>query len=241
VVFTQSESFLSYQRSLEEGRKTSNCHTLFGMAKIPADSHIRPMLDPVHPSHLQSPFDQVVEALREKGGMNEFQRLGGRALIALDGTEYFCSYKLGCPHCLTRKRSNRKTEFYHSILAATIVAPGHNMAVPLMPEFVAKQDGAEKQDCERNAAKHWPTTHCERVKALRPVYIGDDLFADRCRRSGTRRTPPTRLGWPISCGPAGSRRRSSRASRVTGCAFSCRSGAISSANFSISKTAFVTR
>jgi len=49
----QSESFLSYQRSLEEGRKTSNCHTLFGMAKIPTDNHIRSMLDPVHPSHLQ--------------------------------------------------------------------------------------------------------------------------------------------------------------------------------------------
>jgi hypothetical protein len=62
------------------------------------------MLDPVHPSHLQSSFDQVVAALRDKGGMKEFQRLGGRALIALDGTEYFCSYKLGCPHCLTRKR-----------------------------------------------------------------------------------------------------------------------------------------
>src|SRR5208283_4439292 len=132
LFFMQSESFLSYQRSLEEGRKTSNCHTLFGMTKIPTDNHIRSMLDPVHPSHLQSSFDQVVAALREKGGMKEFQRLGGRALIALDGTEYFCSYKLGCPHCLTRKRSNGKTEFYHSMLAATIVAPGHNMAVPLI-------------------------------------------------------------------------------------------------------------
>ena len=65
LFFMQSESFLSYQRSLEEGRKTSNCHTLFGMAKIPTDNHIRSMLDPVHPSHLQSSFDQVVVALRE--------------------------------------------------------------------------------------------------------------------------------------------------------------------------------
>jgi hypothetical protein len=40
LFFVQSESFLSYQRSLEEGRKTSNCHTLFGMAKIPTDNHI---------------------------------------------------------------------------------------------------------------------------------------------------------------------------------------------------------
>ena len=40
LFFMQSESFLSYQRSLAEGRKTSNCHTLFGMAKIPTDNHI---------------------------------------------------------------------------------------------------------------------------------------------------------------------------------------------------------
>ena len=177
LFFMQSESFLSHQRSLEDERKTSNCHTLFGMAKIPTDNHIRSMLDPVHPSYLQASFDQVVAMLREHGGLKEFERLGGRTLVALDGTEYFCSQKLGCPHCQTRKRSNGKTDFYHSMLAATIVAPGHNMALPLMPEFIAKQDGAEKQDCERNAAKRWLSVHAARVKQLRPVYLGDDLFA----------------------------------------------------------------
>src|SRR5271155_4534131 len=101
LFFMQSESFLSYQRSLEEGRKTSNCQTLFGMAKIPTDNHIRAMLDPVHPSHLQPSFDAVIAALQDHGAMDEFQRLGGRTLIALDGTEYFCSQKLGCPHCQT--------------------------------------------------------------------------------------------------------------------------------------------
>ena len=177
LFFMQSESFLSYQRSLEEGRKTSNCQTLFGMAEIPTDNHIRSMLDPVHPSHLQLVFDQAVAALREHGGMKEFQRLDGRTLIALDGTEYFCSQKLGCPHCQTRKRANGKIESYHSMLAATLVAPGHNMAMPLMPEFIVKPDGAEKQDCERNAAKRWLTAHAERMAPLRPIYLGDDLFA----------------------------------------------------------------
>jgi hypothetical protein len=98
-------------------------------------------------------------------------------LIALDGTEYFCSQKLGCPHCLTCKRRNGKIESYHTMLAATIVAPGHNMVVPLMPEFIAPQDGAEKQDCERVAAKRWLATHNQRVAGLRPVYLGDALFA----------------------------------------------------------------
>lgn len=63
-----SESFLSYQRSLEEGRKSSNCQTLFGMERIPTDNHIRAMLDPVHPSHLQPVFDQVIAALEAHGG-----------------------------------------------------------------------------------------------------------------------------------------------------------------------------
>ena len=177
LFFMQSESFLSYQRGLEEGRKTSNCQTLFGMAKIPTDNHIRAMLDPVHPSHLQPVFDRVIEVLGEHGGLGEFQRLEGRTLIALDGTEYFCSQKLGCAHCQTRKRANGAVESYHSMLAATIVAPGHAMVVPLMPEFIAKPDGAEKQDCERNAAKRWMAQHSPRMAPLRPIYLGDDLFA----------------------------------------------------------------
>jgi len=177
LFFMQSESFLSYQRALEEGRKTSNCQTLFGMARIPTDNHIRSMLDPVHPSHLQPVFDKVITTLAAHGGLEPFQRLGGRTLVALDGTEYFCSQKLDCPHCQTRKRANGKIESYHSMLAATIVAPGHAMVVPLMPEFIVKQDGAEKQDCERNAAKRWIAAHAARMAPLRPVYLGDDLFA----------------------------------------------------------------
>src|SRR3978361_1877409 len=177
LFFMQSESFLAYQRELEAGRKTSNCHSLFGMTAIPTDNHIRSMLDPVHPSHLQPAFDQALGVLRQHGGLTPFQRLGGRVLIALDGTEYFCSQKLGCPQCLTRRRANGKVESYQAMLAATLVAPGHAKALPLMPEFIAPQDGAEKQDCERNAAKRWLAAHAQRLMDLRPIYLGDDLLA----------------------------------------------------------------
>jgi hypothetical protein len=177
LFFMQSESFLSHQRRLEQGHGTSNCHTLFGMKKIPTDNFIRLMLDPVSPEALQPCFDQVIEQLRQRDGLKAFQRLGDRTLVALDGTEYFCSQKLSCPQCLTRKRSNGKTESYHAMLAAMIVAPGHNMVLPLMPEFITPQDGAEKQDCERNATKRWLRAHAERVASLRPVYLGDALFS----------------------------------------------------------------
>ena len=45
VFFMQSPSFLAHQRQLEEGHGRSNCASLFGIAKIPSDNHIRDMLD----------------------------------------------------------------------------------------------------------------------------------------------------------------------------------------------------
>jgi len=45
-----------------------------------------------------------------------------------------------------------------------IVAPGHNMVLPLTSKFITPQDGAEKQDCERNAAKRWLIAHGDPFK-----------------------------------------------------------------------------
>jgi hypothetical protein len=46
----QSPSFLAHQRHLETAQGRSNCETLFGMSKIPGDSQIRAMLDPIEPA-----------------------------------------------------------------------------------------------------------------------------------------------------------------------------------------------
>lgn len=177
MFFMQSGSFLSFQRTLEKGQGRSNCQSLFGIERIPSDNYIRDMLDAADPTLLAPCFLRIEQLLQEPALRQAFGRLGGRTLIALDGTEYFCSQKIGCPQCQTRKRSNGKVEAYHSLLAATVVAPGHSKVVPLAPEFVAKQDGAEKQDCERAAVKRWHEKHGARLKPLRPVYLGDDLFA----------------------------------------------------------------
>jgi hypothetical protein len=177
MFFMQSASFLSFQRTLEKGQGRSNCQTLFGIEKIPSDNYIRDMLDSADPALLAPCFEDTQRLLLEPAMREAFGRLGGRTLVALDGTEYFCSQKIACRHCQTRKRSNGKIESYHSMLAATVVAPGHSKVVPLTPEFIVKQDGAEKQDCERNAVKRWLEKHAARMKPLRPVYLADDLFA----------------------------------------------------------------
>jgi hypothetical protein len=177
LFFMQSASFLAFQRALEKGRQRSNCETLFGIGKIPSDNYIRDMLDAADPALLQPCFARMEQLLATAPLRQAFARLDDRVLVAWDGTEYFCSQKLGCPHCLRRNRANGKVESYHTLLAATAVAPGHAKVVPLFPEFIAPQDGAEKQDCERNAAKRWHAKHAGRLRPLRPVYLGDDLFA----------------------------------------------------------------
>ena len=178
VFFMQSPSFLAHQRQLEEGHGRSNCASLFGIAKIPSDNHIRDMLDPAAPALLRPVFAETIEQLRQiDGGLDMFRRLDGRVLIALDGSEYHCSRKIHCRHCSTRVRGNGGTEYFHSMLAATLVAPGHDKVIPLEPEFIVPQDGAEKQDCENMAAKRWLAAHAQRYAALDPVYLGDDLFS----------------------------------------------------------------
>ncbi|MBI1209395.1 MAG: ISNCY family transposase, partial [Azospirillum sp.] len=46
-----------------------------------------------------------------------------------------------------------------------------------MAEFITPQDGAEKQDCERAAARRWLARHGPTLARFRPVYLGDELFA----------------------------------------------------------------
>ena len=174
VFFMGSPSFLAHQRALQEGHGRSNCQTLFGMAAIPTDAYIRLMLDGAPTAAFDPLFFKTIET---DGVLAPFQRLGGRVLIALDGTEHFCSRKIHCPRCSTRKRADGGTEYFHAFLGATIVAPGHQQVLPLPPEFIAPQDGAEKQDCERNAAKRWLQRHGPAVAAHRAVFLGDDLFA----------------------------------------------------------------
>ena len=63
----------------------------------------------------------------------------------------------------TRKRGKDKTEYFHALLAATLVAPGHNRVVPLEPEFIVPRTVATSRTAkavrhgagwQRMAARH---------------------------------------------------------------------------------------
>ncbi|MBC7154754.1 MAG: hypothetical protein H5U19_09115 [Rhodobacteraceae bacterium] len=131
VFFMQSPSFLAQQRTLVENCGRSNAGMLFAMTAVPCDNHIRQMLDGAPTDHFDAVFAHIVKDLDESGGLRSLRCLDGRVLIALDGSEHFCSRKLNCAHCSTRKRSDGQPEYFHSFVGATLVAPGHTTVVPL--------------------------------------------------------------------------------------------------------------
>jgi hypothetical protein len=69
--------------------------------------------------------------------------------------------------------------FYHSAITPVFVKPGQAQVLPLPPEFIVPQDGHEKQDCERNAAKRWLARYHGHFEAHSVTYLGDDLYANQ--------------------------------------------------------------
>ena len=177
LFFMQSPAFLAHQRALSGARERSNCETLFAMSRIPTDNQIRAMLDPATPDRLYPLFTSLLERLETGGGLRPFRRLDSHLLVALDGTEYFCSAKISCSNCSRRKRGDGAVEYHHNMVTAALVAPGHARAIPLAPEVVVLQDGQEKQDCESRAARRWLAAHGPGLARLKPIYIGDDLYS----------------------------------------------------------------
>ena len=56
---------------------------------------------------------------------------------------------------MTRRHGNGEVSYCHQMLGAVIVHPDHSEVIPLAPEPIQRQDGDEKNDCERNAARRW--------------------------------------------------------------------------------------
>ena len=162
VFFTQTPSFLAYQRTMEGNKGKSNAQSWFGIHQIPSDNHIRDLLDSVSPDHIFPVFEDILQVLEVQGQLEGFRSLGGSLLVALDGTEYFSSYKIHCPQCSKRTLKSGETHYFHSVVTPVIVCPGKTGVIPLVPELIVPQDGHDKQDCENAAAKRWLSSQGQR-------------------------------------------------------------------------------
>jgi hypothetical protein len=179
IFFTQSASFLEYQRQLQQTKGHNNAHTLLGVEQIPCDNQVRTLLDPIAPSHLDAVFVEVFEGLEQHRMLANFRSLGDQLLVALDGTNYFSSKAIHCHNCLTRQLTNGQTLYYHAAITPVIVCPGQSQVIALPPEYIMPQDGHAKQDCERAAGKRWLSKHAAQVASRGATLLGDDLYSNQ--------------------------------------------------------------
>jgi hypothetical protein len=176
VFFMQSPSFLEYQRSLDQWLGKNNAQTLFGVHDIPSDNQIRHLLDATEPGQVKPLFSYLFNALNQAGVVETYRSVNQTLLLAFDGTEYFSSHTIHCPNCSTRHHANGSVTYCHTALTPVLVKPGLDKVIPLAPEFVRPQDGAEKQDCELNAAQRWLADCGGDYSPLGATLLGDDLY-----------------------------------------------------------------
>ena len=85
-------SLLAFDKARAEG----NEHTIDGIARVPCDTHMREILDPVSPKWLRPVFTSVFRQLQRGKALEEMMFLDGHYLLALDGTGYFSSQTIHC-------------------------------------------------------------------------------------------------------------------------------------------------
>jgi hypothetical protein len=139
----------------ERRTKDQNLKQIYGLADVPSDTQMRTILDPVSPEGIKPVFKAVYQVVKQAGVLERMKYLG-HYLVSLDGSGYFSSKKIHCSNCLERKNSKTgEITYHHQMLAGAIVHPDQETVIPLAPEPIIQQDGARKNDCERNAAKRF--------------------------------------------------------------------------------------
>jgi len=144
-------SLLDYDKQ----RADANLQTIYGIQCPPCDSSMREVLDPLAPESLRPSFKAAFRQLQRGKALEEMVFFKGCYLLALDGTGYFSSKKIHCQSCLEKHHRDGSTTYSHQMLGAALIHPDRREVIPLMPEPIVKQDGTEKNDCERNAAKRF--------------------------------------------------------------------------------------
>jgi DDE family transposase len=145
----KAPSLLAFDQERTEG----NLQRVYGLQRVPCDTAMREILDPVQPKALRPLFQAIFRALQRGKALEAMLFVEGHYLLALDGTGYFSSQQIHCESCLERHHRNGTITYAHQMLGAALIHPDRREVIPLMPEPIVKQDGTEKNDCEREAAK----------------------------------------------------------------------------------------
>jgi len=174
VFSLKSPSLLAF-----EDRRLSddpNLQSVYGIENVPSDSQMRAILDPIDPEKLRRPFKEIFSKIQRGKGLEQLAFLDGHYLLSGDGTGFFYSTKLSNPKCLTKNSKKTGPAFHQMFYGAALVHPDFREVIPFPPEFITKQDGATKNDCEREASKRF-IDKFRREHPHLPVIMLEDALA----------------------------------------------------------------
>jgi hypothetical protein len=170
----KSPSLLAFDQERTEG----NVQQIYGIKRVPCDTAMREILDPVLPETLRPLFKDVFRSLQRGKALEEMVFVEGHSLLALDGTGYFSSQHMHCDSCLETHHRNSTVTYRHQMLGAALIHPDKREVIPVMPEPIVKQDGTEKNDGERNAAKRFITKLRQDHPHLKLIVTEDSLSSN---------------------------------------------------------------
>lgn len=157
-----------------------NLKTVYLIGRAPSDTHMRELLDEVDPEDIYPAFKKIFAELQRGNDLKKFLFLGEYYLASGDGTGYFSSETIHCDNCLEKR--NKKTGeiicYHHQFYGLCIVHPDMKEVIPLAPEPIMKQDGDNKNDCERNASKRCLERFRRNHPHLKTIIIEDALASN---------------------------------------------------------------
>lgn len=131
----------------------NNMATIYDVKDLPSDNGLRKILDQVDSQALRQRFGDLYNWAAEHNVLDAFRDWEDHLIISVDGVEHFTSKQVSCPHCLVRHHRDGSQSNYHCMLSAALVKPGMSEVLIVDNEPIVNEDGAIKNDCERNAAK----------------------------------------------------------------------------------------
>lgn len=163
------ENYVSRKENLEE---------IFKIKEIPSENGLRKILDRVDPMALLPSFQHLFEHLEKEGFLSQRALLSGHYILSVDGTGTFASNEVSCSKCLSKKLKNGTVQYHHQLLAASLVKPGEKTVFPVFGEAITRQDGSNKNDCERNACKRLLPNLRKVLPEKKLLILLDALYAD---------------------------------------------------------------
>src|SRR5687768_12217982 len=114
----KSPSLLAFDKE----RTEANLQRVYGIGRVPCDTAMREILDPVEPEHLRPAFKAGCRTLQRGKALEEMVFVQGHYLLALDATGYFASNEIHCDSCL--EKHHRNGTITYSDTVAVLLRPG---------------------------------------------------------------------------------------------------------------------